>query len=536
MNIGYGISLHGSSNNIIRNNITNNLGGIWSGPFSNNNSIIGNSIKNSTEAVSLSGSNNKVVENDVVSNIWGIRLLKCLNSSVVGNNVISNIWGIFLNNTPNSIITRNMIINNERGIHLVKSSNNRIIRNSLVNNHVGIWIDYSSNNFIYHNNFLNNTKQVFFEMFGYPNIWDNGYPSGGNYWSDYTGADYYSGPEQDKLGGDGIGDMYYIIDYYNEDRYPLTTLHPMSPVYIYVSPGDFGPPKMNIRICGGGFTPRTSVTIYFDEIILGETTTNSDGNFYSYFKVPEVKAGLYTILARDAEGISASTTFRVTTPHLAIESSSGPIGTKITVWGSGLGPRQLYTIKFDDIVLVTFIVTTEKGLLPELSVTVPASTVGIHRINLAYITLWPEITYEIITFTTFNVTIGIVTTENLEKVGKRVEYLISEVKSLNIKLDNAIKNLNMRISDEITRLSESLSSLDANIGSIVNELSSLAANLTEVNTRFENQLAGLNLKITRLERELDSARNLAGVGVVSMAIAMLALVLSTIALRRSCKD
>jgi len=37
-------------------------------------------------------------------------------------------------------------------------------------------------------------------------IWDNGYPSGGYYWSDYNGTDSYSGPYQDLTGSDGIGD------------------------------------------------------------------------------------------------------------------------------------------------------------------------------------------------------------------------------------------------------------------------------------------------------------------------------------------
>jgi hypothetical protein len=42
--------------------------------------------------------------------------------------------------------------------------------------------------------------------------WDNGYPSGGNYWSDYTGTDNYSGPSQNIPGSDGIGDVNYTID------------------------------------------------------------------------------------------------------------------------------------------------------------------------------------------------------------------------------------------------------------------------------------------------------------------------------------
>jgi hypothetical protein len=53
---------------------------------------------------------------------------------------------------------------------------------------------------------------VYIETSGYANSWDDGYPSGGNYWSGYTGVD---------SDYDGIGDSWYEIDSSNIDHYPL---------------------------------------------------------------------------------------------------------------------------------------------------------------------------------------------------------------------------------------------------------------------------------------------------------------------------
>jgi hypothetical protein len=108
---------------------------------------------------------------------------------------------------------------------------------------------FSFNNTIYHNNFINNTYQVFSS--GLTNVWDDGYPSGGNYWSDYVDVDVKSGPGQDSAGSDGVGDTQYVIYPNNRDRYPLT--------YPY---GTFPPPTyaLTITTTVGGTTdpaPRT---------------------------------------------------------------------------------------------------------------------------------------------------------------------------------------------------------------------------------------------------------------------------------------
>jgi hypothetical protein len=72
------------------------------------------------------------------------------------------------------------------------------------------------------------------------NYWDNSYPSGGNYWSDYTGVDLNSTPSQNVPPPDGIGDTRYLIDSDSRDNYPLMepvqrSLPPLRPPSLYIN-------------------------------------------------------------------------------------------------------------------------------------------------------------------------------------------------------------------------------------------------------------------------------------------------------------
>jgi len=160
--------------------------------------------------------------NNVTNNGDGILLYSSSNNNINRNNVTRNSMGISFYFSSHNVISGNNITNNTIGIDIRHSSlNNTICDNNIANNRGGIWLWNSHNNKFYHNNLINNTQHVFIQTPGYANVWDAGYPSGGNYWSDYNGTDFHWGSGQDEAGSDGIGDAVYEIDADNRDRYPL---------------------------------------------------------------------------------------------------------------------------------------------------------------------------------------------------------------------------------------------------------------------------------------------------------------------------
>jgi parallel beta-helix repeat protein len=150
---------------------------------------------------------------------YGIEMKSSSYNTIMGNDISGFIdSGIYLELSSNyNSICNNSFYYNDLAIWLTGSTNNTIIDNMFTSNEYGLGLG-SSNNMIYHNNFINNTYKPFDV---YNNQWDNGYPSGGNFWSDYAGEDKYRGPNQDILGNDGIGDSNYTIDADSHDNYPL---------------------------------------------------------------------------------------------------------------------------------------------------------------------------------------------------------------------------------------------------------------------------------------------------------------------------
>jgi parallel beta-helix repeat protein len=163
-----------------------------------------------------------VVGNSVSGNGHGVFLWFSYNATIVGNHATSNMGhGVFLSSsTETTIGGNNLTSNTGRGIYLYSSTNATVLNNNLSANGYGVYVDSSTGIRLHHNNLLGNVQQAL-DTQGIENYWDDGYPSGGNYWSDYTGGDDCSGPGQDVCPDpDGIGDIPYVIDADSQDRYP----------------------------------------------------------------------------------------------------------------------------------------------------------------------------------------------------------------------------------------------------------------------------------------------------------------------------
>lgn len=182
--------------------------------------------------INITGRSNVTVKNTKVTKFYyGIYLYGSSNNTLSDNTASNNTYGIMLDgSTGNTLVGNNASNNDWDGIYLVYSDSNTLYGNTISNNNrYGTMFSQSPNNRIFHNNFINNAMNQTYLYQSFNNLWDNDYPYGGNYWSDYNGTDLFSGPYQNVTGNDGIGDTGYVIDADNTDGYPLMIFWDVNP-------------------------------------------------------------------------------------------------------------------------------------------------------------------------------------------------------------------------------------------------------------------------------------------------------------------
>jgi len=194
------------------------------------NTITGNNLSNNFYGIDIMHSNDTIIaQNTADSNYYSGILVYGGSGNTVENNISRNglLYGILLDYSGNNTLSGNTTNSNDHsGILLGFNCTGNIITENFMSNNAqyGLYFYTNSNyNEIYHNNFISNNSQV--GTYGAPdNLFNKDYPVGGNYWSDYTGVDEKSGPNQDQPGSDGIGDMPYVYSPWGtNDRYPFMT-------------------------------------------------------------------------------------------------------------------------------------------------------------------------------------------------------------------------------------------------------------------------------------------------------------------------
>jgi hypothetical protein len=132
------------------------------------------------------------------------------------------------------------------------------------------------------------------------------------------------------------------------------TVIPMSISLPVISQGPVG---AKFRVTGQGFTPSTDFDIYFDidasgtvtagDVKIADVTTTASGTFTTSAAAPPTvpttaPPGTRRVLVvpNDASGpVLASADFLVTLPQITLSPSTGPIGTTVTVTGTGFTPH-----------------------------------------------------------------------------------------------------------------------------------------------------------------------------------------------------
>ena len=251
-----------SDNIVSHNDFADMEGGVYLrsdylGTDISRNSILNNTFQDVNAPVAISNlwgtsEDNLVANNGMTDGAYGI-FLRNSNSNTVAGNAIANFReGIGLYGSENTTVARNSISRGIDGI-VVRDSlvGNRIVFNNIVSfQSCGIaLVQGTSGNLIHHNNLLDSGYNGCDAGIG--NKWDNGYPSGGNFWSDYTGPDLFNGPNQNIPGADAIGDTPQDTRGNGRDNYPLLSM----------PSGNIPITKLDIELTGADFE---DVTIYWN--------------------------------------------------------------------------------------------------------------------------------------------------------------------------------------------------------------------------------------------------------------------------------
>lgn len=172
------------------------------------------SVSNTLLGITLVNTNNSVIDNVTTHYcVDGVTMVFSNNNSISNSLITDGVWwssgGVLIGCDNNTIM--NSVFSNMLAFQAPSGG---------PPSGFGLFV-IGNNNKVFHNSFMNNTAHIGTMQSSQGNVWDDSYPSGGNYYSNYTGTNAFCGSYQNVSGSDGIGDTPYIIDPGNQDHYPL---------------------------------------------------------------------------------------------------------------------------------------------------------------------------------------------------------------------------------------------------------------------------------------------------------------------------
>lgn len=132
-----------------------------------------------------------------------------------------------------------------------------------------------------------------------------------------------------------------------------------------------------VQVLGQRFAGGASVSLTLDgaAIATGPVTVQPNGSFVATLTVPAVPGGSHSLVA-SAGGLTSPTAFLYIDPSIALSASSGPVGTPITVTGTGFKAATAVAFAWDGAALASSggSVTTDAAGGFTGTVVIPAAT------------------------------------------------------------------------------------------------------------------------------------------------------------------
>lgn len=157
----------------------------------------------SIRGVFLIGVSNVTIQNCSISTDGAISLDGASNVTIVNNTLTGadfpwyETGAISIDNSSFLKIVENVVASGCSGVIMLDSHDNLITENNITgmstiwpHESAAVILYRSTNNTFYHNNFFNNARGVMVNGVSSGNTYDNGYPNGGNYWSDNSGSQW----------------------------------------------------------------------------------------------------------------------------------------------------------------------------------------------------------------------------------------------------------------------------------------------------------------------------------------------------------